>query len=70
MSEPHDPPTDYRMSPGLGVIEWQGRLLVYQLQEGRIAWARPLGEACLEVDDALRSAIETDQRKSAHHRLR
>jgi hypothetical protein len=69
MSESHDP-TDYRMSPGLGVIEWQGRLLVYQLQDGRIAWARPLGEACIEVGDELRSAIEADQRNSDRHRLR
>ena len=69
MSQSHDP-TDYRMPPGLGVIEWQGRLLVYQLQGDRIAWARPLGEACIEVSEALRSAIAADQRNSDRHRLR
>ena len=69
MTESNDS-SDYRMSPGLGVIEWQGRLLVYQLQDGRIAWARPLGEACIEVGDDLRQAIEADQRNSDRHRLR
>lgn len=69
MSEPHDP-TDYRMPPGLGVIEWQGRLLVYQWLDGRIAWARPLGEACIDISEELRSAIAADQRNSDRHRLR
>ena len=45
-------------------------LLVYQWLDGRIAWARPLGEACIEVGDELRSAIEADQRNSDLHRLR
>lgn len=69
MTEPPES-TDYRMSPGLGVIEWQGRLLVYQLQGEHIAWARPLGEACIEVGADLRSAIEADQLNSDRHRLR
>ncbi len=60
MTEP-----DYRMPAGLGVIEWQGRTLVYQMGVQGIAWARPLGDACIDIDESLRAAIEADHRKNA-----
>lgn len=59
MSEP-----EHRMSPGLGVIEWQGRILVYQLSGAQVLWARFLGEDEIKITDELRAAIEKDRGRS------
>jgi hypothetical protein len=52
-----------RMSPGLGAIQWQDRIVCYQMNADQIAWARPLGEACIEVTPELKAAIEQERRK-------
>jgi hypothetical protein len=69
MSQPPEPQDvvqpGHRMQPGLGVIEWQSRIVVYQMDGERIAWACYLGENRIEVDDPLRSAIEADRRRAA-----
>ncbi|MDB5971265.1 MAG: hypothetical protein JWQ90_3715 [Hydrocarboniphaga sp.] len=52
------------MQPGLGVIEWQSRIVVYQMDGARIAWARFLGEQTIEVDESLRAAIIADRQRS------
>lgn len=54
----------HRMQPGLGVIEWQSRIVVYQMDGERIAWARYLGESRIEIDAELRSAIEADRQRA------
>jgi hypothetical protein len=56
---------NHRMQPGLGVIEWQSRIVVYQMDGEHIAWARFLGEHRIDVDDTLRAAIEADRQKTA-----
>ncbi|WP_299696548.1 hypothetical protein [Hydrocarboniphaga sp.] len=55
---------NHRMQPGLGVIEWQSRIVVYQMDGARIAWARFLGEQTIEVDESLRAAIIADRQRS------
>lgn len=52
---------EHRMSPGLGVIEWKGRILVYQLSGAQVLWARFLGEDEIEVTDELRAAIDENR---------
>lgn len=54
----------HRMQPGLGVIEWQSRIVVYQMDGERIAWACYLGEQKLAIDDALRAAILADRQRA------
>ena len=53
----------HRMQPGLGVIEWQSRIVVYQMDGDRVAWACYLGENRIDIDAALRSAIEADRQR-------
>ena len=53
----------HHMPPGLGVIAWQSRILVYQMAGDRLAWARFLGESAVEISDELRAAIEADWRR-------
>lgn len=59
------PETDYRMAPGLGAIKFRGELVAYQLAGDRIAWARPIGEPCMEITAELEAAIVADQGQRA-----
>lgn len=52
---------NYRMPPGVGVIAWQGNIVVYQLRDGHEPEARILGEhQLLPLTDELRAAIAAD----------
>jgi hypothetical protein len=53
----------HHMAPGLGVIAWQSRLLVYQMAGERIVWARFLGEEMVDISDELRAAIAEDRQR-------
>jgi hypothetical protein len=61
MSEP-----DYHMPAGLGVIHWQGRIVVYQMAGDQVLWARPLGDACIDISPELLAAIRADRLRSSH----
>lgn len=50
-----------RMPAGMGVIHWQGQIVVYQTQNGEVSWARLLGADSLPISEALRSAILADR---------
>lgn len=53
--------TDWDMPAGMGVIHWRGQIVVYQLRDGAVLWARLLGAELLPLDDALRAAILADR---------
>jgi hypothetical protein len=50
----------FRLDPGIGVIDWQGHIVIYLRADGVIEWARRSGADFLPIDDALRAAIEAD----------
>lgn len=50
-----------RMPAGMGVIQWQGQIVVYQIEAGEIAWARLLGAEALPLSEALSAAIRADR---------
>lgn len=55
----------FRLDPGIGVIEWQGRMVVYLRADGVIQWARRLGEEMLPLEAELCAAIEIDAVRKA-----
>jgi hypothetical protein len=58
-------PITYRLPPGIGVIEHGGRIVVYEIERGELIWARPLGEAMMELTPDLRAAVDADRSRAA-----